>query len=78
MFQLQNHALISLSPARTSEVDYEKSANIPGKPRESLNYTGGIPKYVRECREVAEKGYEGFLFDKRYEEISDLKKVWNI
>ncbi|RDW80447.1 hypothetical protein BP5796_05145 [Coleophoma crateriformis] len=41
-------------------------ANIPGKPRESLNYAGGIPRYVRECREKEDKGYEGFIFDKSY------------
>lgn len=36
-------------------------ANIPGKPRESLNYTGGVPRYNRECQEKADNGYEGFL-----------------
>jgi cation diffusion facilitator CzcD-associated flavoprotein CzcO len=37
-------------------------ANIPGKPRELLNYPGGVPLYLQLCRESAEKGYEGFLF----------------
>ncbi|KAL1301880.1 hypothetical protein AAFC00_006061 [Neodothiora populina] len=27
-------------------------ANVPGKPREQLNYAGGIPLYEKECREV--------------------------
>ncbi|KAL3427218.1 hypothetical protein PVAG01_00727 [Phlyctema vagabunda] len=40
--------------------------NIPGKPKENLNYTGGIPRYVRECREIQDKGYEGFAFDADY------------
>lgn len=37
-------------------------ANIPGKPRELLNYPGGVPLYLQLCRESAEKGYEGFVF----------------
>ena len=41
--------------------------NIPGKPRESLNYTGGILRYVRETREVVDKGYVGFRFDAPYD-----------
>lgn len=36
-------------------------ANIPGKPRELLNYPGGVPLYLQLCRESAEKGYEGFV-----------------
>ncbi|EIN04547.1 FAD/NAD(P)-binding domain-containing protein [Punctularia strigosozonata HHB-11173 SS5] len=35
--------------------------NIPGKPREQLNYAGGIPQYTRECREVLDNGFEGFV-----------------
>ncbi|KAG5633188.1 hypothetical protein DXG03_008113, partial [Asterophora parasitica] len=35
-------------------------ANVPGKPRQSLNFTGGIPLYFRLCRESAEAGYTGF------------------
>ena len=34
-------------------------ANVPGKPREMLAYTGGLPTYLQKCRECAEKGYEG-------------------
>ncbi len=37
------------------------AANIPGKPREILNYPGGLPTYLQKCKESAEKGYEGFL-----------------
>ncbi|RDB15964.1 Baeyer-Villiger monooxygenase [Hypsizygus marmoreus] len=37
-------------------------ANVPGKVIESLNFTGGVPLYLRACREAAEKGYEGFVF----------------
>jgi cation diffusion facilitator CzcD-associated flavoprotein CzcO len=35
-------------------------ANIPGKLREMLSFTGGLPAYLEKCRESAERGYEGF------------------
>ena len=35
-------------------------SNIPGKKVESLNYTGGVPRYCEEIRSIAMKGYEGF------------------
>ncbi|SEN03715.1 Predicted flavoprotein CzcO associated with the cation diffusion facilitator CzcD [Mesobacillus persicus] len=42
-------------------------ANIPGKPRGLPLYLGGFKKYLEICKEVVDKGYEGFsLFaDKR-------------
>jgi hypothetical protein len=36
-------------------------ANIPGKPREILMYPGGLPMYLQELKESAEKGYEGYV-----------------
>lgn len=36
-------------------------ANIPGKKRESLNFTGGAPLYLQKCQESADSGYKGFL-----------------
>ncbi|KAH7139387.1 cyclopentanone 1,2-monooxygenase [Dendryphion nanum] len=36
-------------------------ANIPGKPREQLNYAGGIPLYEKECRKALDNGFEGFI-----------------
>ena len=36
-------------------------ANVPGKPREQLNYTGGIPLYEKECRNALDNGFEGFI-----------------
>jgi hypothetical protein len=48
---------LSLLPGTSS---WYMGANIPGKPRESLNYTGGVPRYNRECKEKADNGYEGF------------------
>jgi cyclohexanone monooxygenase len=39
-------------------------ANIEGKPRRFMPYLGpeGVGGYRRKCAEVAEKGYEGFVF----------------
>jgi cyclohexanone monooxygenase len=36
-------------------------ANIPGKPRVFMPYVGGCGNYRRECEEVVERGYEGFV-----------------
>ena len=36
-------------------------ANIPGKPREQLNYPGGMPSYERELRDELEGGLKGFV-----------------
>jgi hypothetical protein len=39
-------------------------ANIDGKPRRFLPYLAqeGVGGYRRKCAEVAENGYEGFVF----------------
>ncbi len=36
-------------------------ANVPGKPRVFMPYTGGAHKYRAHCNEVAAAGYEGFV-----------------
>jgi cyclohexanone monooxygenase len=36
-------------------------ANIPGKPRVFMPYVVRFGKYRRECQEVADRGYEGFV-----------------
>jgi len=28
---------------------------------QSLNFTGGVPAYIKYTKEVAEKGYKGFI-----------------
>ena len=40
-------------------------ANIPGKPRQFLPYLcpEGLGGYRKKCAEIAEKDYEGFVFD---------------
>ncbi|HNM85077.1 MAG: NAD(P)/FAD-dependent oxidoreductase [Mycobacterium sp.] len=35
-------------------------ANVPGKKRRYMGYTGGIPAYRRRCDEIAAAGYTGF------------------
>ncbi len=35
-------------------------ANVAGKPRRVMPYTGGFPGYVERCEAVAANGYEGF------------------
>jgi cation diffusion facilitator CzcD-associated flavoprotein CzcO len=35
-------------------------ANVPGKPRVFMPYTGGMAHYRDRCNEIAAKGYEGF------------------
>jgi cation diffusion facilitator CzcD-associated flavoprotein CzcO len=36
-------------------------ANIPGKPRVFMAYTGGLDRFRARCAEVAARGYEGFV-----------------
>ena len=38
--------------------------NIPGKPREALNYMAGLPTYKQKCWESAENGWAGFVLAK--------------
>ncbi|MEC9321571.1 MAG: cyclohexanone monooxygenase, partial [Chloroflexota bacterium] len=35
-------------------------ANIPGKRRIFMPYSGGLDRYTKKCNEVAARGYEGF------------------
>lgn len=46
---------------RANESSWYVGANVPGKPRVFMPYTGGVPKYARKCEEVAARGYEGFM-----------------
>ncbi|KIX92083.1 uncharacterized protein Z520_12237 [Fonsecaea multimorphosa CBS 102226] len=38
--------------------------NIPGKPREALNYMTGVPKYRKELEDCKSSGYSGFEFSR--------------
>lgn len=42
-------------------------ANVPGKPRVFMPYTGGAHKYRARCDEVAAAGYEGFVLNRESE-----------
>lgn len=42
------------------DADMPAGANIPGKPREALNYAGGIPLYLKTIRGCVEDGFTGF------------------
>ena len=37
-------------------------ANVPGKPRQLLNFPG-VPMYMDRCNTAAAKDYEGFVLD---------------
>ena len=36
-------------------------ANIPGKPRVFMPYSGGVGDYRAKCEEIAAAGYEGYV-----------------
>ncbi|MFI5801070.1 flavin-containing monooxygenase [Streptomyces sp. NPDC051677] len=38
-------------------------ANVPGKPAQMLNYSGGVPAYFSKWDEVKAAGYDGFEFN---------------
>ena len=48
---------------RAKESSWYVGANVPGKPRVFLPYTGGFPRYVAKCDEVARNGYAGFALE---------------
>jgi cation diffusion facilitator CzcD-associated flavoprotein CzcO len=60
--QVNAAAHATLLPLATSS--WYWGANIPGKPRVFLPYAGGMARYAAICFEVAEKGYEGFVFNR--------------
>lgn len=53
------HALCNLTLFSKTDSWY-MGANIPGKVREPLNYSAGVPMYVGEIGLVEQKGYKGF------------------
>ena len=38
----------------------KQGTNIPGKPKQVLNYAGGLPLYIKTIREALENDYDGF------------------
>ncbi|MHB1583672.1 MAG: flavin-containing monooxygenase [Acidimicrobiales bacterium] len=55
----QVHAIAALTLFPQADSWY-MGANIPGKPREMLNWPGGLQLYLATCRAAAEDGYSGF------------------
>ena len=57
----REHCIESAAPSLFPRADsWYMGANIPGKPREMLNYPAGLPSYFEKWRECQAKGYEGF------------------
>ncbi|KAK5063168.1 hypothetical protein LTR84_005244 [Exophiala bonariae] len=52
---------LSLKGVRGHTDSWYNGANIPGKPREPLNYAGGIPMYIKTLEECKSEGYKGFI-----------------
>jgi hypothetical protein len=52
--ELANHTLFVKTES------WWTGANIPGKPRGLALYLGGFTNYLQICKEVVEKGYDGF------------------
>ncbi len=50
------------SSIRATEDSWYVGANIPGRPRVFMPYTGGVPAYLRKCAEVVSAGYSGMEF----------------
>ena len=59
--EIQGIANRTLYPRTDS---WYKGANIPGKPRQFLGHLGGS-MYFNRLTEIAEAGFEGFVFEAR-------------
>jgi cyclohexanone monooxygenase len=58
------HCAEVVAPTLFQQADtWYMGANIPGKPRVFMPYLGFVGPYRQRCDEIAEKGYEGFVFD---------------
>tara|TARA_R110002073_G_scaffold2960_6_gene19797 strand:- start:3018 stop:4628 length:1611 start_codon:yes stop_codon:yes gene_type:complete len=55
---MEELAAMTLFPKADS---WYMGANIPGKPRQLLNYPGGTPLYFEMCSRSSDNDYEGFL-----------------
>jgi cyclohexanone monooxygenase len=58
---VNEQANLTLYPSANS---WYMGANIPGKPRVFMPYTGGVGVYRQKITEVANAGYEGFALDR--------------
>ena len=51
---------LSLKGVRGHTDSWYNGANIPGKPKEPLNFAGGIPMYIQVTGKERDEGYPGF------------------
>ena len=47
---------------RATNDSWYVGANIPGRPRVFMPYTGGVPAYLERCAQVVADNYAGFTF----------------
>ena len=60
---------VAAGTLRAHERSWYVGANVPGKPRVFMPYSGGFPRYAERCDEVAANGYEGFT-------LADAEASW--
>ena len=66
---VQDICFLTLFPGTSS---WYMGANIPGKPREALNYLGGVCAYKKEIESVRERGFEGFVVSGKHGETREV------
>lgn len=57
---VQHHDELAAPNLISKTNSWYNGANVPGKPRRVLAYTGGVGEYRRRCAQVAQDGYPGF------------------
>ena len=58
----REHVAELVAPSLFPRADsWYMGANVPGKPREMLNYPGGLPAYLQKWQDCKGAGYDGFL-----------------
>jgi len=70
------HVMEAVTPTLLPQANsWYMGANVPGKPRMFMPYAGGLNTYTEICRQVAEKGYEGFII-RRGDRILNESRVF--
>ncbi len=57
---VQHHDEVAGATLISKTNSWYNGANVPGKPRRVLSYTGGVGTYRDKCNELADGGYKGF------------------
>ena len=58
---VEHHDSIANATIVTKTNSWYMGSNVEGKPRRLLSYIGGVGQYRQRCKEVADKGYAGFI-----------------